>query len=77
MATLTLKNVPDDLYQRLKREAALHRRSLNQEVIAQLEERSPRLADAPWERASTTRATMPVIDVTEDELRALIREGRK
>ena len=37
MATLTLKNVPDELYQRLKDEAARHRRSLNQEVIARLE----------------------------------------
>ena len=33
MATLTLKNVPDDLYQRLKAQAAAHRRSLNQEAI--------------------------------------------
>ena len=33
MATLTLKNVPDDLYKRLKEQAAAHRRSLNQEAI--------------------------------------------
>lgn len=33
MATLTLKNVPDDLYRRLKEQAAAHRRSLNQEAI--------------------------------------------
>ena len=36
MATLTLKNVPDDLYRRLKAQAAANRRSLNQEAIAQL-----------------------------------------
>jgi plasmid stability protein len=38
MATLTLKNVPDSLYARLKLAAARNRRSLNQEAIAQLEQ---------------------------------------
>lgn len=37
MATLTLKNVPDELVERLKREAAQNRRSLNQETLARLE----------------------------------------
>lgn len=35
--TLTLKNIPDDLYQRLKASAAGHRRSLNNEAIVCLE----------------------------------------
>ena len=37
MATLTVKNVPERLVTRLKNQAALHRRSLNLEVIACLE----------------------------------------
>jgi plasmid stability protein len=37
MATLTLKNLPDDLHQRLKERAARHRRSLNSEILAALE----------------------------------------
>ena len=37
MATLTIKNIPDPLVRRLKSQAALHRRSLNLEVIACLE----------------------------------------
>jgi plasmid stability protein len=41
MATLTLRNVPDDLVARLKARAKRHRRSLNNETIAALE-----LADA-------------------------------
>lgn len=41
MATLTLRNVPDDLVARLKERAKRHRRSLNNETIAALE-----LADA-------------------------------
>lgn len=34
---LTLKNVPDDVYERLKRSAEAHRRSLNSEAIVCLE----------------------------------------
>lgn len=35
--TLTLKNIPDEVYQRLKLAAATHRRSLNSEAIVCLE----------------------------------------
>ena len=31
--TLTLKNIPDEVYERLKHSAALHRRSLSSEAI--------------------------------------------
>jgi plasmid stability protein len=41
LATLTLRNVPDELVARLKARAKRHRRSLNNETIAALE-----LADA-------------------------------
>ena len=37
MANLTIKNVPEPLVRRLKARAAVHRRSLNHEVIASLE----------------------------------------
>ena len=37
MPSLTIKNVPEPLYNRLKEQARLHRRSLNSEVIACLE----------------------------------------
>ncbi|MGC8703572.1 MAG: FitA-like ribbon-helix-helix domain-containing protein, partial [Thiomonas sp.] len=35
--TLTLKNIPDEVYQRLKTSAEIHRRSLNSEAIVCLE----------------------------------------
>jgi plasmid stability protein len=35
--TLTVKNIPDDVYRRLKVSAATHRRSLNSEAIVCLE----------------------------------------
>jgi len=37
MATLTIKNIPDELYRQLKKTAEQHRRSLNSEVIVCLE----------------------------------------
>ena len=37
MATLTVKNIPDDLYQKLKAVAAINPRSLNNEIIVCIE----------------------------------------
>lgn len=37
MPTLTIKNIPAELHERLKKQAYLHRRSLNSEVIVCLE----------------------------------------
>jgi plasmid stability protein len=37
MAVLTLKNVPEELVERLKKEAKQNRRSLNQEALLRLE----------------------------------------
>lgn len=36
-ATITLKGIPDDVYQQLKRSAEVNRRSLNSEALACLE----------------------------------------
>ncbi len=37
MATITLKKIPNELHERLKEAAALHRRSINSEIIVCLE----------------------------------------
>ncbi|MCZ7665912.1 MAG: Arc family DNA-binding protein [Chloroflexi bacterium] len=37
MATVTIKNIPDDLYDELKRRAARNRRSINSEIILLIE----------------------------------------
>lgn len=37
MATLTLKNIPDELHARLKESAERNRRSLNSEILVRLE----------------------------------------
>lgn len=38
MPTLTIKNLPDDLYRQLKTRAAANRRSLNSEILTCLEQ---------------------------------------
>lgn len=37
MATITIKNIPDDLYKRLKTVAEINRRSINSEIIMCIE----------------------------------------
>jgi plasmid stability protein len=37
MASLTIKNIPDNLYEHLKQAATLHHRSINSELIVCLE----------------------------------------
>jgi antitoxin FitA len=38
VATLTVKNIPEDLYERLKKRAELHNRSVNREIIVCIQE---------------------------------------
>lgn len=79
MATLTLKNIPEDLYERLRQRAAAHRRSINGEMIHCLEQAlQPRRITAE-ERLSRIRALRPAIDpqaVSHDDLIAAIDDGR-
>ena len=72
MATLTLRNVPDELVARLKARAKRHRRSLNNETIAALE-----LADATATGVTPLSAAVSVdLDATLrrlEEIRAGLR----
>ena len=57
MATnLTLKNIPDDVYERLKVSAELHRRSINSEAIICLETILTPTKITPTERLARARA---------------------
>ena len=79
MATMTLKNVPDELYEQLKQSAERHRRSLNSEAIVCLERAlgSERVdPDALLSRARRLRSRTPNLFVTDAELRAARNEGR-
>ena len=78
--SLTLKNIPDVVYERLKAAAGLHRRSLNSEAIVCLESvllpnrvaSSERLA-----RARELRASLPTGQFTAKDIDSAKRVGRK
>jgi plasmid stability protein len=78
MATMTLKNVPDELYERLKRSAERHRRSVNKEAITRLEQALGGRIDSAelLEQIRAARAQMRDVYVTDDDLRAARDEGR-
>lgn len=78
-STLTLKNIPDEVYRRLKASAESHRRSMNSEAIVCLEAalRPGRVnPEERLERARALRGRFPdrLLDV--ETLDAIKREGR-
>lgn len=77
--TLTLKNIPDALYERLKAAAQTHRRSLNSEAIVCLESVLLPTKVAPNERlarARELRAAFPEGKFLARDIDASKREGR-
>jgi plasmid stability protein len=76
---LTLKNVPDEVYERLKHSAALHRRSLNSEAILCLEMAIVPTSIPPAERlarARALRATLPQKRYSVKNIHADKQQGR-
>jgi plasmid stability protein len=79
MPAITVKNIPDDLYQRLKAVAKMHRRSINSELIVCLEQvlRPVRMnVDEHLAAAARLRAQLGGVRVTEREISAAKRTGR-
>mgnify|MGYP005821918037 CR=1 FL=1 len=77
--TLTLKNIPDEVYERLKETAEMHRRSLNSEAIVCLESVLLPGRIAPSERLARIRALrnrLPRTKFKAKDIDALKREGR-
>lgn len=78
--TLTLKNIPDEVYERLKAAAAEHHRSLNGEAIVCLETvLLPFRKISPQERiarARALRASLRCGDLSHEDIDAFKREGR-
>ena len=77
--TLTLKNIPDSVYQRLKASAELHRRSMNSEAIVCLEAVLVPTRVAPTERlarARELRAALSPAKFLARDIDDLKRKGR-
>jgi plasmid stability protein len=78
MATLTIRNLPDEVHERLKEQAKRNRRSLNQEVIAELSEIFPKEDLAMQELLKVGKAFYGSLKrpVSAREIREAIEEGR-
>lgn len=79
MPTLTLKNIPDDLYARLKEVAQAHHRSLNSEILYCVERTlAPHKIDISEQiaMARTLRAKTSAHPITNDEINAAKNEAR-
>ncbi len=79
MPAITVKNIPESLYENIKLSAQIHHRSINSEIIACLEKEliiekvtpEKRIANA---RQLRTNFKLKSADV--DEIGSLIEEGR-
>jgi len=80
MATLTIKNLPDQIYAQLKARAAEHRRSINSEAILAVERAltEPASVDptAMLVALRRSRARIKGIYLTDKDLRSAKEAGR-
>lgn len=83
MATLTIRNFPDEVHERLKEQAKRNRRSLNQEVIAELVERQGKEIAERERFVSQVIAGSEAVSaavrqpMTTEEVRRAMEEGRE
>jgi antitoxin FitA len=79
MATVTVKNIPDELYERLKSVAEINRRSINSEIIMCIENTviSRRInLDEVLENARQLRQLTAGHPITDEEFHQAKTEGR-
>lgn len=77
--TMTLKGVPDALYERLKDSAAANRRSLNSEIIARLESQLLPSRTSAHEHLAAIRAVrvrLPAASFDHADIDGRKRQGR-
>lgn len=79
MPTITIKDIPDDLYDALKSTAEKHHRSMNSEVIIRLKQvLLPHLVTPQNKLANIQRLRAQITPniITADHLKDAINEGR-
>lgn len=81
MTTITIKNLPPTIYERIKQKAKINRRSINNEIITILEQglgiRSQAEVSELLEDARKIRDLTAHYIATEDEINRWKREGRE
>ena len=80
MVTLTLKNIPPEIYERIKIQAKNNHRSINGEILSILEQAisiPPIDVKATLERTRKLREMTADYVITADEIEKLINEGRE
>jgi plasmid stability protein len=79
MPAITIKNLPDGLYERLKANSKAHHRSINGELIATLERALTAQRADPLEQLARIRSLRESLDLPTldpNEIRAAIESGR-
>jgi hypothetical protein len=79
MPALTIKNIPDSIYQQLKKAAELHRRSINSEVLIYLERALIATKTGSTEclnRIEQLRAAIKPDSITPEDIEQAINSGR-
>ena len=79
MPAITIKNIPEELYNELKNVAKLHHRSINSEVIVCLKRTLIPQKVSPKDRLNDIQALRSQIqpnDITVDNIDQAINEGR-
>tara|TARA_R110000787_G_scaffold121963_2_gene232863 strand:+ start:778 stop:1020 length:243 start_codon:yes stop_codon:yes gene_type:complete len=80
MATVTFKNIPEDLYEQLKQAANAHHRSINSELIHCLERTfrpTPVSAAELAEKALALRSRVAAAQLDVEEINAAKNQGRE
>lgn len=80
MVTITIKNVPPEIYERIKTQAKNNHRSINGEILSILEQAisiPPIDVKATLERTRKLREMTADYVITADEIEKLIDEGRE
>jgi antitoxin FitA len=79
MVTVTIKNIPEEIYERVKNQAKINHRSINGEILSILEQAisiPPIDVQATIKRARKVRELTAQYTITADEIEKLINEGR-
>ena len=80
MVTVTIKNIPEHIYERIKSQAKANHRSINGEILSILEQAislPPIDVKSTLERARKVRELTAKYTVKADEIEKMINEGRE